>query len=326
MKRATLRKFDIPNIISLHGRCLVVMSHNMKPFVFLFALLLLSASSVGAGLFHNPWVLIPSGEFVMGSSAEDIASGAVLCETVCTAKTGDLMGDVEALRLCRGQCKPAMYGNETPVKQVFLDAYEISQFLVTNAEYLRFVRATSRPAPRNESRATYTLWKGDTVPDAIVSHPVINVSWYDARAYCRWAGARLPTEAEWEKAARGPDGLRYPWGNELPTTSHANFGRPWSGAGTLTPVGHFEKGKSPYGIYDMAGNVWQWTNDWYAEHYYDASPTKNPMGPKRGRNKTVRGGSWINIPAVIHSASRVGYDPLNRIYDIGIRCAKDAEE
>ncbi|MBQ27847.1 MAG: sulfatase-modifying factor 1 [Nitrospiraceae bacterium] len=270
----------------------------------------------------STWVLIPAGEFIMGSSAEDIEHGTGLCETDCTTKVGDLMGDVEALRVCRGQCKPEMFGNETPVHRVYLDAYFLDKFLVTNAQYREFVVAKGRPAPRNESRAKYTLWKGDTVPQAIMQQPVINVSWYDARAYCRWVGGRLPTEAEWEKAARGPDGLRYPWGHEMPTPSHANYGRPWSGDTTLSPVGQFEKGKSPYGIYDMAGNVWQWTNDWYAEHYYDVSPKQNPQGPKRGRNKTVRAGSWINIPAVIHSASRVGYDPLNRIYDIGIRCAK----
>ncbi len=295
----------------------------MKAAVLVTMLLFASVTSVAGENLSNSWVLIPAGEFVMGSSSVDIDLLAVLCEADCTTKAGDLMGDVEALRLCRGQCKPIMFSNETPVHRVYLDAYSIGIFLVTNVQYLDFVRAKDRPAPRNESRVKYTLWKGDTVPESIRQQPVINVSWYDARAYCRWAGGRLPTEAEWEKAARGPDGLRYPWGNDKPTPSHANYGQPWNGDRTLTPVGHFEKSKSPYGIHDMSGNVWQWTNDWYAEHYYKESPNKNPMGPKRGRNKTVRGGSWINIPAVIHSASRVGYDPLNRIYDIGIRCAKD---
>ena len=295
----------------------------MKSLVLLTMLLVVLAISVAAEQRSGSWVLIPAGEFIMGSSPEDVDIGTVLCETDCTTKTGDLMGDVEALRLCRGQCKPAMFNNETPMHRVYLDAFYLNKFVVTNAQYREFVRVNGGPAPKNESRAKYTLWKNGTFPQDISDHPVINVSWYDARAYCRWAGGRLPTEAEWEKSARGHDGLRYPWGNETPTPSHANYGRPWSGAKTLTPVGHFEKGKSPYGIYGMSGNVWQWTNDWYAEHYYQVSPQENPRGPKRGRNKTVRGGSWINIPAVIHSSSRVGYDPLNRIYDIGIRCAKD---
>lgn len=303
----------------------ILISRNMRVLVFLTMLLVLSATLAAAENPSDSWVLIPAGEFIMGSSAEDIDLGTVLCQTDCTTKVGDLMGDVEALRVCRGQCKPAMFGNETPMHRVYLDAYFLDKFLVTNARYREFVRVKGRPAPRNESRGKYTLWKGDAVPPAIMHQPVINVSWYDARAYCRWVGGRLPSEAEWEKAARGLDGLRYPWGNETPTPSHANYGRPWSGEKTMTPVDHFEKGKSPYGIYDMSGNVWQWTNDWYAEHYYEVSPRKNPKGPKRGRNKTVRAGSWINIPAVIHSASRVGYDPLNRIYDIGIRCAKDTK-
>jgi len=291
--------------------------------VVLIALGVFPVSSGADSVATDPWIHVPKGEFVMGSSLEDIPFLTQLCEKDCRTKTGDLMGDVEALRLCRGQCKPEMFSNEGPSRRVHLDAYYIGKYLVTNSQYQDFIRATDRPAPKNESRAKYTLWKGNTFPEFLRNHPVINVSWYDARAYCRWAGGRLPTEAEWEKAARGPDGLRYPWGNETPTPSHSNYGKPWSGTKTLTPVGHFEKGKSPYGVYDMSGNVWQWTNDWYAEHYYKTSPLDNPKGPKRGRNKTVRGGSWINIPAVIHSASRVGYDPLNRIYDIGIRCVKD---
>ena len=309
--RSKLGQFPLPSPLP-HFMLLVL------PIVFV-----VSAASSAYSVLKDSWVLIPAGQFIMGSTHQDINVFTTLCRTDCSSKAGDMMGDVEALRLCRGQCKPEMFDNETPMHHVYVDDYYVSRFLVTNAEYLDFVRATGRPAPRNESRSIYTLWNGSTVPKEILDHPVINVSWYDARAYCRWVGGRLPTEAEWEKASRGPDGFRYPWGNETPTLSHANYGKSWDGSETLTPVGYYEKGKSPYGIYDMSGNVWQWTNDWYAEHYYDVSPKKNPKGPKRGRNKTVRGGSWINIPAVIHSASRVGYDPLNRIYDIGIRCAKD---
>ncbi len=117
--------------------------------------------------------------------------------------------------------------------------------------------------------------------------PVVNINWSDAASYCAWVGKRLPTEAEWEKAARGTDGRVYPWGDEKPTKFHANYGgKEWADHTALVPVGMSEIGKSPYGIYDMAGNVWEWVNDWYDYDYYKKSLRKNPQGPTTGTSKS----------------------------------------
>lgn len=138
---------------------------------------------------------------------------------------------------------------------VYLDAYYISRTPVTNAQYAKFVQATGHRAPEH--------WDGDTPPDEILDHPVTYVSWCDAQAYCEWAGVRLPTEEEWEKAARGTDGQKYPWGNEEPTSGLCNFNM---NVGGTTPVGKYSpQGDSPYGCVDMAGNVWEWTESEYED-------------------------------------------------------------
>lgn len=229
-----------------------------------------------------PMVLIPAGEFTMGSREEE--------------KSADK--------------------DEQPAHQAYLDAYYIDQYEVTTARYAKFFKATNRPQPE--------YWSANVVSDH-GRKPVVGVDWNDAAAYCTWAGKRLPTEAEWEKAARGTDQRVYPWGNEAPNTQRANFKHccDFKDYGALTDVGSYEAGKGPYGTYDMAGNVWEWVADWYDVKYYSKSPARNPIGPLSGESRVLRGGSWFNEPLYVRSASRGRAVPTKRHNAIGFRCAQD---
>jgi formylglycine-generating enzyme required for sulfatase activity len=206
--------------------------------------------------------------------------------------------------------------DEKPVHRPYLDAFYMDKYHVTVGQFAKYLEATGTEAPpeweiMNQARHQ--------------KRPVVNVSWSDAATYCKWAGKRLPTEAEWEKAARGTDGRLYPWGNEAPTRLHANFGKKdWAYHMALVPVGMFELGKSPYGIYDMAGNAWEWVNDWYDHDYYKKSPMKNPQGPATGKSKVVRGGNWLYIQEFLRSSFRFNADPSGRQFGYGFRCAKSS--
>lgn len=205
--------------------------------------------------------------------------------------------------------------DERPKHQVWLPVFFIDLHEVTTAQYAVFLTATNRDPP----------WQWDTV--MLSQHhdrPVIGVDWSDADAYCRWKGKRLPTEAEWEKSARGTDGRLYPWGNWLPSKDLANFasGARFSYSQALMPVQSYERGKSPYGLYHMAGNVWEWVQDWYAVNYYEVSPEQNPQGPELGQFKVLRGGSWSDLPKYLLTYGRFKLPPDTRNSYTGFRCAK----
>ena len=205
--------------------------------------------------------------------------------------------------------------DERPAHRVYLDAYYIDKFEVTNVRYAKFLEAATT-LQRPHEWSTVKLNEDS-------DRPVIGVSWSDAESYCSWAGKRLPTEAEWEKAARGTDARKYPWGDEDPREGSANFGRccGWSGFGLLAPVGSYPAGKSPYGAFDLAGNVWEWVADWYDAQYYKTSPLQNPKGPGAGREKVMRGGSWSNRAGDLRATIRDKIVPVYRNYSIGFRCA-----
>jgi hypothetical protein len=212
-------------------------------------------------------------------------------------------------------------GDAKPVHAVYLDAYYIDKTEVTNAQYADCVAAGACPEPLSDSSETRKEYYGNP---QFATCPVLRVTWDHANAYCRWRGRRLPTEAEWEKAARGPDGQFFPWGNTLPTCELANFNRC---VGDTVAVGSYPEGASPYGALDMIGNVREWVNDLYAMTTYDDSPYFNPMGPAsthKGEH-LVRGGAWKDDSRV-GSNTWVRIDEAN-IYEtekIGFRCARPA--
>ena len=213
--------------------------------------------------------------------------------------------------------------DEYPGHEVFLTPYYIDKFEVTNGRYLEFISKTGHRKPQHPRNPQRNLWQGGLMPESIVDRPVINVDWYDADAYCRWAGKRLPTEAEWEKAARGGDDRRFPWGNVEPTHKHLNFNQKWIGERTLMPIGSYEAGKSPFGLYDVAGNVWEWVADWYDPLYYEKSPAKNPQGPATGTHKVIRSSGWQVETPQVRIFTRIQSDPKDRNESTGFRCAKD---
>ena len=219
-------------------------------------------------------VLIPAGEFTMGSNDWWPKSGPEHKRNIST---------------------------------FYIDKYE-----VTNKKYKVFVDAARYNPPDN--------WENNKVPEGKANHPVVYVSWFDAEAYCRWENKRLPTEAEWEKAARGTDKRTFPWGDKF---SRDKANTPQYGKEDTMPVGSFENGKSPYGVYDMAGNVWEWTADWFKPYPMNTHPDEN-YGEKY---RVVRGGSWydctyyrcgISAP----SYNRIFFNPQTRNNNFGFRCAK----
>lgn len=208
--------------------------------------------------------------------------------------------------------------DESPEREVYLDAFNIDEYPVTNADYKKFIDETGYKVPYvGQVWSEKYDWKDRMYPEGKGGHPVILVTWQDAIAYCQWAGKRLPTEAEWEKAARGADGRIWPWGNTWDSGRLA-----CSGSGETMPVARYEQGKSPCGCFGMAGNVWEWTSDWYESLYFRNAPSKNPTGPEKGDHKVLKGGAWIHGEFSVRCAMRF-HKPLDYCDNyIGFRCAR----
>ena len=228
------------------------------------------------------FVYVPAGEFLMGADEEDTEAN----------------------------------NDEKPFHNVYLDGYWIGKYPVTNLHYSIFIHETDRKPPKH--------WQKDLIPNGREKHPVVYVSWYDAEEFCQWLSKKsrelikLPTEAQWEKAARGTDGRKYPWGNEKPTNKHSNFGSLNKGT---TDVGIYNEGQSPYGCFDMIGNVWEWVFDWYQEDYYSSSDNeKNPSGLLLGEKKVLRGGSWGFSEKVLRVTYRDSDTPDTTGNSSGFRC------
>jgi len=272
------------------------------------------------------------------AAREEASKPAVKPETVLVPAGAFVMGTPNGVR----------YGSpdEKPQRSVTLKAFRIDRFEVTNREYRLFLQAIDRIHPTtchasegagksHEPEAKYWNDPEWSSPEK----PVIGVDWYDAYAYCAWAGKRLPTEAEWEKAARGEDARKYPWGDEFPQEGLVgNFAdeaalrlepdwtviRGYDDRFPHTaPVGSFPKGASPYGAEDMAGNTWEWVQDIHSPMAYSTLPDVDPTGPAEGPHRVMRGGSWDSTPNFIRTTARRAHFPTYRGISSGFRCARD---
>lgn len=212
----------------------------------------------------------------------------------------------------------SVFPEEQPVHSVYLDAFWMDRTDITNKMYALCVNAGACSAPGGTSSFAHSSYYGNSEFD---NYPVIHVDWTMANTYCKWAGRQLPTEAQWEKAARGTDGNVYPWGNNVPSNDLLNYN---GVVGDTTEVGKYPKGASPYGVLDMAGNVWQWVADWYSDTYYASSPAYNPLGPDSGQDRMLRGGAWYNSGYNIRSAHRYWFHPSYTYYGVGFRCSRTA--
>lgn len=249
-----------------------------------------------------PMALIPAGPFQMGGDPD---AALVECQKF------------------RADCQRTWFENESPIHTVILDAFYMDIYEVTNARYADCVSAGKCDPPSDPSSNTRSSYYGNL---QYADYPAIYVSWNDAQAYCAWRGARLPTEAEWEKAARGElEGKLYPWGNDEPVcTASASNGAQFSPCipGDTVAVGSFAP--NGYGLYGIAGNVWEWVNDWYIG--YPSGSVENPMGPDTGNAKTLRGGGWDYSSDNIRVAIR-SYDNLTSHFaDVGFRCGATPEK
>ncbi len=261
---------------------------------------LLAGSTLAAESDGKQMVYVPAGDFLMGSPAGDTVARVF----------------------------------EMPQRIVYLDAFWIDRTETTTAQYQACVQAGSCLHPQQSSSREREHYFGNP---QFADFPVIWVDWSDANAYCHWAGRRLPTEAEWEKAARGTDGRTFPWGDTLPSAATANIcdiNCPYEwrdidqddGYWDTAPVSAFAAGASPYGALNMGGNVWEWVSDFYDPAYYSYAPQRNPQGPPAGETHVLRGGSWQNVWEFVRTATRDRETtrPEN-LYNVGFRCAQSAQ-
>jgi len=239
-------------------------------------------------------VFIPAGRFMMGSSEEEVERAWKECVARFPA------------------CERAIFEAEYPEHLVYLKAYYIDRFNITNKQYKECVLDDECRPPHRVSIITDPKYD---------NYPVVFVDWSQAENYCDWAGGRLPTEAEWEKAARGIDAFIYPWGDQMKEGAAV-----WN-TKSPKPVAKRAEGESSFGLYDMAGNVWDWVSDWFDPTYYKVSPYYNPQGPDSGIHKVFRGGSWSSDLAVyLRTMTRNHNKPNTWNPYVGIRCAKDVDE
>ena len=208
--------------------------------------------------------------------------------------------------------------DEIPQRTIYLSAYYIDLYEVTHAQFKNYLKGIG-----SKEKLVIPVFEDNPALLLADNLPANGVSWDSASDYCHWLGKRLPTEAEWEKAARGERGLKWPWGNNWKEGA-ANIQGDEDHFKYTSPPGSFERGRSPYGLYDMAGNVGEWVSDWYDGAYYLSGPFKDPKGPSNGKFKVYRGGSWEDAPANVRSAKRFEAAPHQSSAVIGFRCAKEA--
>jgi iron(II)-dependent oxidoreductase len=247
----------------------------------------------------SPMVTVPSGHFLFGTKhADEIPYGI-------STQFDD---------------------TEVPQHRVWLDTFEMDRDEVSLGEYLAFLQQ-QKIAPSEELQKL--IWHVITVhsvtDETLTRWPALYVTWTEAQALCQAKGKRLPTEAEWEKAARGTDGGLFPWGHAAPDSKLAMFGQHHvHEIPILAAVDSLDDGRSPFGLHHMAGNVAEWVQDWFGSDYYAYMPEKNPPGPTSGRYKSVRGGSWKSKVVMLRTATRSGSEPEKRSATVGFRCAKSA--
>ena len=250
------------------------------------------------------WVSIPEGTFLMGSTPAEVEAA------------------YEDAKLRSSMLERHTFDAELPQHQVYLGAYEISRYEITNAQYRAFVEATNRPTPRGHNGEE--TWLDETLNGD--TQPVVGVTWFDAQAFAEWVGGSLPTEAQWERAARGTSARTYPWGDTPPKArQHANFARRYN---RPVSVGQFPKGKSPEGIADLAGNVWEWCLDEHSPTAYQrgsSDGSKDPLTLRFRdvlRARVIRGGAWDVGRAFLRSGLRFKFYPLDSTHTIGFRIVR----